>query len=425
MRILVVSQYFWPEEFKINDLCLGLKERGHEVTVLTGMPNYPQGKLYDGYSAFRNRKEIWNGIPIYRSLMLTRGNNKGVRLFLNYISFALCASIKALFMTGKYDVIFVWETSPVTVGIPAYFAKLKFKAPIYFWIQDLWPHSISAAGSVNNKTVLRVMDWLTRSIYTGCDHLLIQSEGFRSYLHNQHVRDSKIIYYPNTTEELYTKAASKPIESIHQLPKGFNVLFAGNIGVAQDFPTILKAAAIARKANPFINWVILGDGRAKSEMLEKAKELAVDDIVLFKGFFPPREMPCFFQSADLLLVTLKNEPIFSLTVPSKVQSYLASGKPIIGALNGEGARIIHESGAGIAVAAEDPVALAATVVRMSKMSPSQLAFMGAKGRDYFLQHFERSILLDKIEGILSGDVNAINKPSITSAPVISSAKVTS
>jgi glycosyltransferase involved in cell wall biosynthesis len=413
MRILVVSQYFWPEEFKINDLCLGLKERGHEVTVLTGLPNYPQGKLYEGYTLFNKTKEMWNGIPVHRSWLLTRGNNKGARLALNYLSFAILASIKALFLRGKFDAIFVWETSPVTVGIPAWFAKMKFKAPIFFWIQDLWPHSISAAGSVNNKTLLKLTDRLTRAIYSYCDRLLIQSEGFRSYLHHQEIPDYKIVYYPNFSETLYTKAPNGNMGPKHDLPKGFNVLFAGNIGVAQDFPTILKAAAIVEKTNPDINWVILGEGRAKADVEAQIRQMGLEKRVVLKGYFPPKDMPCFFKNAQVLLVTLKDEPIFSLTVPSKVQSYLASGKPIVGALNGEGARILEESGAGRAAPAEQPEALASIVLQMARQPKEELADMGALGKAYFLAHFERNKLIDRVEDIFA----AYFGHSVTPTPV--------
>jgi colanic acid biosynthesis glycosyl transferase WcaI len=399
MRILIVSQYFWPENFKINDLSLGLKANGHDVTVLTGLPNYPHGKLYKGYSYFGKRVEKWNGIEIRRSWLLTRGNNKGPRLFLNYLSFALSASIKAFFLAGKFDLIFVWESSPVTVGIPAYFAKLKFKAPIFFWIQDLWPHSISAVGSVDNKYILNVTNWITKKIYASCDRLLIQSEAFREYLNDQGIANDKILYYPNSSEDFYLQSSGENISDKYVLPAGFNVLFAGNIGYAQDFPTVLKAVKIVKDKNPKINWIIVGEGRAKNAVHEQVDRQGLRTNVYMLGHYPSYEMPHFFSNADALLVTLKDEPIFSLTIPSKVQAYMASGKPIIGGLNGEGARIIKESGAGIVSSAESPEQLAQAILAMAAKSAAERKLMGEAGKRYFQEHFERAKLLNRLEEI--------------------------
>ena len=226
MRILIITQYFWPESFRINDICLGLKERGCEVVVLTGKPNYPSGKFYDGYSFNSPEKENWHGIDIYRSSLIPRGKGGGILLFLNYISFAVFASLKVLHIKGEFDRIFVYEPSPITVGIPAIVGKIKFKSPIYFWVQDLWPESISAAGGVKNKFILRILDSLTRFIYKQSKIILVQSLAFKPYINAQDVEMEKIVYFPNSTEGYY-QIQAKDREYKNRLPSGFNLIFAG------------------------------------------------------------------------------------------------------------------------------------------------------------------------------------------------------
>lgn len=403
MRILIITQYFWPENFRINDLCLGLKERGNEVVVLTGKPNYPKGKFYDGYSFNSTDKENWNGIEIYRSRLIPRGRGGGVLLFLNYISFALFASLKVFFIKGKFDRIFVYEPSPITVGIPAIIAKIKFKAPIYFWVQDLWPESISAAGGVNNKFIISILDTLTRFIYKQAKIILVQSLAFKPYINAQNVEKKKIIYYPNSTEGYYQILAKDP-EYENRLPRGFNLIFAGNIGEAQSFDTLLEAAYMLKKENVLINWIILGDGRMKEYVKGKIEKLNLESNFILLGSYSSTEMPHFFSCADALIVSLKKDKIFSLTIPAKVQSYLACGKPIIGSLDGEGARIIIEADAGFTAQSENHIALADCVREMYQLTEGKRELLGKNARCYFEQEFEREKLLDKLESILNEDL---------------------
>lgn len=399
MRILIITQYFWPESFRINDISLGLKERGYEIVVLTGKPNYPNGKFYDGYAFRSTDKEIWNGIEIYRSRLIPRGNGGGVLLFLNYISFALFASLKVFFINRKFDRIFVYEPSPITVGIPAIVAKIKFKSPVYFWVQDLWPESISAAGGVKNKFILSILDSLTRFIYKQSKIILVQSLAFKPYINTQNVKMEKIVYFPNSTEGYYQVQAKNP-EYESRLPTGFNLIFAGNIGGSQSFDTLLDAAFLLKKENIPINWIILGDGRAKEYVKKKILDLSLESNFILLGSFPSAEMPHFFSCADALLVSLKKDKIFSLTIPAKVQSYLACGKPIIGALDGEGARIIKEANAGFSAPSENYIALAECVRKMYNLSDAKRILLGRNARNYFEQEFEREKLLDKLESIL-------------------------
>ena len=400
MRILIITQYFWPESFCINDICLGLKERGYDVVVLTGKPNYPKGKFYDGYSFNSTDKENWNGIEIYRSRLIPRGKGGGVLLFLNYISFALFASLDVFLVKGKFDRIFVYEPSPITVGIPAIIANIKFKAPIYFWVQDLWPESISAAGGIKNKFILGILDALTRFIYKRAEIILVQSLAFKPYINVQNVDNEKIIYFPNSTEGHYQVLVKDP-EVEKKLPRGFNLIFAGNIGEAQSFDTLLDAAFLLKNENIFVNWIILGDGRAKEYVKRKIVDLHLESNFILSGSFPSTDMPHFFSCADVLIVSLKKDRIFSFTIPAKLQSYLACGKPIIGSLDGEGARIISEANAGFSAQSENHVALADCVRKMYHLSEEERKLLGRNARDYFEKEFERESLLNKLELILS------------------------
>ena len=403
MRILIITQYFWPESFRINDICLGLKERGYEIVVLTGKPNYPTGKFYEGYSFNSSDKETWNGIEIYRSRLIPRGEGGGVLLFLNYISFAFFASLKVFFINRKFDRIFVYEPSPITVGIPAIVAKIKFKSPIYFWVQDLWPESISAAGGVKNKFVISILDSITQFIYKQSKIILVQSLAFKPYINAQNVGMEKIVYFPNSTESYYQIQAKNP-KYKNRIPSGFNLIFAGNIGEAQSFDTLLEAAFLLKKENIPINWIILGDGRAKEYVKRKISDLYLESNFILLGSFPSTEMPYFFSCADALLVSLKKDKIFSFTIPAKVQSYLACGKPIIGSLDGEGARIIIEANAGFSAQSENYIALADCVRKMYNLSDEERMLFARNARNYFEQEFEREMLLDKLESILDNDL---------------------
>jgi glycosyltransferase involved in cell wall biosynthesis len=402
MRILIVTQYFWPENFKINDIALALKERGHEVLILTGKPNYPNGKFSKGYTFFNNRIEFWNGIKIYRSPIIPRGKGKGIQLFVNYISFSIFASIKLLFIKNKFDKIFVYEPSPITVGIPGIVAKYKFRAPLYFWVQDLWPESISAAGGINNKSVIAVLDWLTRFIYKHSKKVLVQSKAFIPYILNQNTEKDKLVYYPNSTENYYEELSTDQ-ELLKTLPKGIKLMFAGNIGEAQSFDTLLKAASILKKELIDVKWIILGDGRMKGYVNQKIKELNLEDNFFLLGAFPSTEMPKYFSCADALVVSLKKDPIFALTIPSKIQSYLACGKPIITSLDGEGSKIIEEANAGFTSPSEDCEGLVANIKKFLTLSNDEQKILGQNGRAYFNIEFEIEILVDRLEKILDND----------------------
>jgi len=399
VNILIVTQYFWPENFRINDLASGLLERGHKVEVVTGIPNYPGGKIFRDHGYFIKRKDYYKGIKIHRVPLIPRGKGGGFRLALNFFSFAFLASILApFFCIGKFDLILVYEPSPITVGLPALVLKKVKNAPVIFWMQDLWPESLSATGAVRSEKILKLVELMVRFIYRGCDRILIQSRAFLNPIKRLGGDPRRVLYFPNSAEKLYKPLTINEDASEKALmPEGFCVTFAGNIGAAQDFKTILTAAEYL-KNHKDINLVVLGDGRMFQWVHEQVRVRNLENTVHLLGRHPAEAMPLYFALSDALLVTLRKEPIFALTIPAKIQSYLACAKPIIAGLEGEGARIVEESGAGITCSAEDPRALSDAILKMYNMSETDRKKMEQKGRSYFEINFEREILLDRLEG---------------------------
>lgn len=398
MKILIVSQYFQPESFRINDLAQELKTRGHAVTVLTGLPNYPTGRWFEGYGLTSCGRESWEGIEIIRVPMMRRMSARDWQLALNYMSYAVMASLLGpLWCHGRFDIVLAYEPSPFTVGIPAAIMRRLKKAPMMLWVQDLWPESLIATGAVHSHTVLRLVGRMVRAIYQRCDQVLLQSEAFVEPAVAAGAERERIRFFPNWAEEFY-----HPVELPRNapeciaMPEGFRVVFAGNLGAAQSLETIVEAAELLRNIGS-IQWVMIGDGRRKKWMLEEVKGRGLEKVVHFLGRKPSESMPQYFALADVLLATLRPEPVFSLTIPSKIQTYLACGRPVVAALDGEGARIINESGGGIAVDAGDAHGLATAVKRLHGMPSEERDFMGKQGRIYYEEHFDREILVDRLE----------------------------
>lgn len=402
MRILLVSPHFFPEDFKCNDVAFDLARRGHEVTVLSDIPNYPLGRFFDGYGVFKRRREIVNGVRIVRTLVVPRGNGSGVRLALNYLSFALTASCRAFFMAArhKYDAVIVHETSPVTVGIPAVIVQKMQRIPLYFWVLDLWPESLTAAGGVNNKTVLNVFTGITRWIYRHSHRILISSMGFEASIKEKGDFGSKIAYFPNWADIALTEKVAYEMPPI---PDGFVVMFAGNIGEAQDFEALM-AAALELKARKDIHFVLVGDGRKKPWAEQFVETNKLQDTVHCLGRHPLSSMPLFFEKADVMIVSLKDEPIFSLTAPAKIQAYMSAAKPIMAMINGEGARIVNDARCGFVVNAGDGVALAKTIETAAALSRNELQSLGQNGYEYCAKNFDFHKSMDRLNSWLNEDL---------------------
>lgn len=407
MKLLVVSQYFWPENFRINDLVADMVKRGHEVTVLTGQPNYPSGQFFPGYGWARPRTESYQGARVIRVPLVPRGGAGAIRLALNYLSFAVFGALGTwLRLRGKFDAIFVFEVSPITVGIPAIVASRRFNVPILFWVLDLWPESLTAAGGVRSPRILRAVDRLVKWTYRNCSRVLVQSRAFVPEIARHGVPDSRILYFPSWGESLFQPVQQADSTLLPPLPQGFKVLFAGNIGEAQDLPAVLEAAALLRDRTD-IHWLIVGDGRMAAWAKDEVQRRGLLQVH-FLGRHPLESMPNFYAAADALLLPLKREPIFALTIPGKLQSYLACARPILAMLDGEGARIVEESGAGLACPAGDAEGLASQVQKLAAMPTSDRMEMGRNGRNYYEANFDRTRLFNQLETWLGNAIQERN-----------------
>lgn len=396
MKILVVTQYFWPEEFRINDICKGLKEAGHDVEVLTGLPNYPEGKIYKGYSWFKKGVKEYNGIKIIRVPMIPRGKNSSMMLALNYVSFMVNASLKALTLIGKkYDRVFVFQVSPITSAVPAIILSKFKKIPSYIYIQDLWPETFYSIINIKNKKIRSKMKNICNKIYNSFDKLLIASKGYEDILLKEGFKKEKFEYFPQWAEDFYSESLKKVSEN-----RIFTVTFAGNIGKAQSVNTIIEAANLA-KENKNIKWQIIGDGSELENIKYLVKKYSLENTVDLLGRKPAKDMPKYFSSSDGLIVTLKNEEILKVTLPAKVQSYMAAGKPIIAAISGEGSRTIKESKSGLVGEAEDYKALYENVIKLYDMNENERIRIGNNGKEFFKENFTRDKLLNQLEVIMS------------------------
>jgi glycosyltransferase involved in cell wall biosynthesis len=295
----------------------------------------------------------------------------------------------------------VYEPSPITVGVPALVVRALKGTPLLFWVQDLWPESLSATGALRSPPLLRWVERLVRYIYRRCDRILVPSRAFIEPIVRLGINAQRILYLPNTAEALYRPASRTDDPPLAAgLPTGFRVMFAGNIGAAQSFETIL-AAAERLKSRHGIHWLIVGEGRMQSWVAAEVVRRNLQENVHLLGQHPVHAMPAFFGLADAMLVTLKKDPIFAMTIPTKLQSYLACGKPIVAAIDGEGARVVLEARAGLACPAEEPEALAAAVLAMARLAPEARHEMARRGREYFELHFERAAVLERLEACMN------------------------
>ena len=399
MKITIVCQYFYPEEFKVNDLAEEWIKRGHEVTVLTGKPNYPKGKIYNGYKLWGIQEENYKGAKVIRVPLVPRGKGGGLRLLMNYLSYVFFASLYILTHRIETERIFCFETSPVFQMYPALPLKKKTGAKAFIWIQDLWPESVAAASRLKNGFIINLLSHLVKGIYRKTDILFVQSPAFyESILEKGNFRD-KLVYVPNWAEDIFMKKDCDSKKYEYLMPNGFKVMFAGNIGAAQDFESIIQAAVLTRHISE-IKWIIVGDGRMKIDIEQKVKSLGLNDTVFFLGRYPVEEMPDFFALADLMLVSLKNEYIFSLTIPSKVQAYMSSGKPIVTMLSGIGNKIIKDANCGLTAESGDFKTLAENVITMYYKAEEERSQLGMNGQIYYKTYFQKEVCIDMLNQIM-------------------------
>lgn len=394
LKVLIVSQYFWPENMRINDLAEGLVQRGHEVTVLTGWPNYPEGHVFEEYRRSPEQYAEYRGAEIVRVPFIPRGK-RSITLALNYVSFFVSGSVWGSWkLRGReFDAIFVYAVSPIMSAIPALvIGKLK-KTPVFIWVLDLWPETLKAVGVLANERLLALVGGGVSWIYNRADYLLVQSQAFTASVKQYCTRvmpSERLIYFPSWAEDGFSDLPAQGSPLLEPDSQIFTVLFAGNLGEAQDFPAILDVAESLR-GKLAIRWVIVGDGRMSEWLEQQVSERQLDNVLLL-GRHPLDAMPALFATVDALLVSLKTNEVFEKTIPGKVQAYLASGKPILGMLDGEAARVIEEAGAGLACSSGDRQAFSSIVEQMALMLPLQREAMGGLGKRYYEEHFSKEKL---------------------------------
>lgn len=402
MKILFVCQYFYPEVFRGNDIAFHWAEQGHEVHVVSGIPNYPHGKFHEGYGLFRKRHEIVNGVKVTRLPIFPRGNGK-IMLMLNYISYLVVAWVYMLFhaIGHKYDRVFVQQLSPVTMSAPGVLYKRLRKVPLYTWVLDLWPESLTAAGGINNKYILGFFRHYVKNQYKHSDKILISSKSFTKSILEYGPYSDKIVYYPqwsDGTGEVQDVQKFKSL-SLPELPKGFKLMFAGAVGEAHGFECTMQTALLT-KEHKDIKWIIVGDGRRLDWVRGFIKENGLEETVLTLGRFPSETMPWFFKQADVMLVTLSDNPLFRLYAPAKISSYMAAAKPIVAVLNGEGAEVIKEADCGWTLRAGDAEGFAKLAVELSQMDKAILAEKGENAAMYYNTYFVKEKCLAQLDQLM-------------------------
>jgi glycosyltransferase involved in cell wall biosynthesis len=404
LKICFFTSYFYPENFKGNDIAFELSKRGHDITVITSIPNYPQGHYYKGYTLVKLRKEMINNVKVIRLPVIPRGSGKKIGLILNYFSYLVVSvCFTEFFLLDKnFDVVFVQQLSPFFVAIPALIMANRQKIPLYLWVLDLWPESIRSAGGANNEILLNILNRIVVGVYKKSTNILIGSRGYERAIKQKGNFEKKIIYFPNWAEDSNIHKEIINVGGIapfHDFTKDdFILLFAGNLGEAQNLDMLIEAANLVREIIN-IKWVFVGDGRRRVFLKNKVRELSLEKNVFFPGRFPLETMPSFMKMADILLVSLKDEEIFNLTVPAKVQYYMSQGKPVLAMLNGDGADLIAEANCGFCVSAGDYIKCA-EVIKIIYTDRNMLRSLGLNGKEYYEKYFSKKDRIDQLEKLI-------------------------
>lgn len=404
-KILVVTQHFWPENFRINDIVEGLLQDGIAVDVLCGLPNYPKGEWFPGYSAAGPFEEEWHGARLYRCKEVPRRGNTSVNIFLNYVSWPWYAAHALHRLPGGYDAVFCFNTSPVLMCWPAIRYAKKHHIPFTNYVLDIWPENLYSVLNVKNKALRAIAQGVSDALYKKADRLIAMSEPLQQRLcQRTGMPPQKIAVIPQYCEDFY--AVPQPDAALQaQFGGRFNLVFTGTFTPAQSLETVITAVQDARsRGADMLHLLLVGDGMSRAALEAKVKELHAEDAVTFYGSVPATDIPKFTALADALIVCLSDSPDLGLTVPAKVASYMAAGKPILASMDGAGNAAVAAAG-GLSSPACDAAALADNLLALTRMDTAQRAAMGQSAKEYYLAHYRRSELLRKLEHfILEGRV---------------------
>lgn len=396
MKLLVISQYYYPEQFRINDICEEWVKRGYKVTVLTGIPNYPKGKFYKGYTFLKRRKEVINGVEVIRIPIIPRGKNS-IMLILNYISFVISGFLFAKFTRREYDIVFTYEVSPITQALPGIWYAKRKKIESVLYVMDLWPESIELATGKKNNGIFKILDKLVNYIYNNTDKILTSSESFRDDIIKKGQQMKKVEFWPQYAEEFYYNNNSV-IEEIEK-EKAFKIVFTGNIGQAQGLDILIGTAKILKEKKENIVFYLIGNGRAKENLKIKIQENNIEEVIKLINQKPAKEIPSYINACDATFISLKSNEISEKILPAKLQTYLAAGKPIIGCAKGEIEKIIDKSKSGICCNEENEQKLADIIIMMKQKTREELMQYGDNAKQYYKKNYEKQYLLNKIDEI--------------------------
>ena len=404
-KILVVTQHFWPENFRINDIVEGFLQDGIAVDVLCGLPNYPKGEWFPGYSAAGPFEEEWHGARLYRCKEVPRRGNTSVNIFLNYVSWPWYAAHALHRLPGGYDAVFCFNTSPVLMCWPAIRYAKKHHIPFTNYVLDIWPENLYSVLNVKNKALRAIAQGVSDALYKKADRLIAMSEPLQQRLcQRTGMPPQKIAVIPQYCEDFY--AVPQPDAALQaQFGGRFNLVFTGTFTPAQSLETVITAVQDARsRGADMLHLLLVGDGMSRAALEAKVKELRAEDAVTFYGSVPATDIPKFTALADALIVCLSDSPDLGLTVPAKVASYMAAGKPVLASMDGAGNAAVAAAG-GLSSPACDAAALADNLLALTRMDAAQRAAMGQNAKEYYLAHYRRSELLRKLEHfILEGRV---------------------
>ncbi|WP_201319217.1 glycosyltransferase family 4 protein [Paenibacillus sp. EPM92] len=396
-HILVISQYFYPEQFRINDICTEWVKRGYKVTVITGIPNYPQGKYYQGFGLFKKRKETYNGIEIIRIPLIPRGNNP-ITLALNYLSFVVSGFFWKVFTKIKADYVFIFEVSPMTQALPGVWYAKKRQIPCYLYVQDLWPENVEIITGITNKHIMGAIGKMVDYIYARCTKIFTTSSSFIHAIEKRNVTREVLEYWPQYAEDFYRPLKRTIIEEIPN-DGNYNIIFTGNIGNAQGLDILPKVAVLIKEkqVNRKIRFNIVGDGRYKETLVKMINSNNVADMFNFIPNQPANRIPEFMAASETAFLCLTDNPLFAMTIPAKLQSYMACGIPIIASADGETSRIINESKAGLSSPAGDAQKLSEIIIELSSKSSKELQELGVNSRSYYDKNFNKEVLLNRMD----------------------------
>jgi len=404
MKILVVCQHYWPENFRVTEICEALAARGHQVTALVGLPNYPSGVVPAEYRHFRNRRQMRNGVEIRRCFEIGRRPGK-LGLAVNYVSYMTSATVKALLLGRDYDVIYAYSTSPVLMSLPAAVLRCFTSKKLMIYVLDIWPENLYSVLNVKNKALRAIAQGVSDALYKKADRLIAMSEPLQQRLcQRTGMSPQKIAVIPQYCEDFY--AVPQPDAALQaQFGGRFNLVFTGTFTPAQSLETVITAVQDARsRGADMLHLLLVGDGMSRAALEAKVKELHAEDAVTFYGSVPATDIPKFTALADALIVCLSDSPDLGLTVPAKVASYMAAGKPVLASMDGAGNAAVAAAG-GLSSPACDAAALADNLLALTRMDAAQRAAMGQSAKEYYLAHYRRSELLRKLEHfILEGRV---------------------